>query len=204
MQPSFKDVSYGFGEVPTESHSEEALTSNIFRNSLVFDTKLIQASELPNIKFFFKTGADPETGSSIDLNFARVDFKEITGEAGKALFKLGVFNWLENKGLEEAKRKEASLKHQVLCDITAIVGVCKQENKATGEVQETTIKFGKSEIEDEPEDDQLHFGGMKMKKRSAAPMMMAKSRAAPMMTPTSQIWVSNNSTSYFLIKHQSV
>ena len=106
MQPSFKDVSYGFGE-PTP----ESLASDIFRNSLVFDTTLVQASELPNIKFFFKTGADPDTGSSIDLNFVKVDFKEITGEAGEALFKLGVFNWLETKGLEEAKKKEASLKH---------------------------------------------------------------------------------------------
>ena len=40
-----------------------------------------------------------------------------------------------------------SLKHQVLCEETAIVGVMKQENKTTGEVQESTIKFGKSQFE---------------------------------------------------------
>ena len=36
-----------------------------------------------------------------------------------------------------------SVKHQVICDVTAMVGVMKQENKATGEMQETIIKFGK-------------------------------------------------------------
>ena len=45
-----------------------------------------------------------------------------------------------------------SKKNQVLCDDTAIVGVCKQENKTTGEVVESTIKFGKSKVLIESED----------------------------------------------------
>ena len=36
-----------------------------------------------------------------------------------------------------------SIKYQVLCDETALVGVMKQTVKATGEVQETNIEFGK-------------------------------------------------------------
>ena len=37
----------------------------------------------------------------------------------------------------------------MLCDHTAIVGVMKQTNKATGELQESEIKFGKEALPDE-------------------------------------------------------
>ena len=53
-----------------------------------------------------------------------------------------------------------SLKYQVLCDQTAIIGVCKQENKTSGEVQESTIEFGKSAApEPEMDDDDMFEGG---------------------------------------------
>lgn len=70
-----------------------------------------------------------------------------------------VFNWLEYEGLrDEKQRVAASVKHQVLCDATAIVGVCKQENKTTGEVQESTIEFGKLMLEEEPDyDDEINM-----------------------------------------------
>ena len=48
-----------------------------------------------------------------------------------------------------ARQKELSLQYQVLCDHTAIVGVMKQTNKATGELQESEIKFGKEALPDE-------------------------------------------------------
>ena len=35
------------------------------------------------------------------------------------------------------------MKYQVLCDTTAIIGVMKQADKVTGELIESTIKFGK-------------------------------------------------------------
>ena len=41
----------------------------------------------------------------------------------------------------------ASIKYQVVCDDTAIIGVCKQENSATGEVLESTIKFKTQDME---------------------------------------------------------
>lgn len=40
-----------------------------------------------------------------------------------------------------------SLKYQVLCDQTAIVGVMKQENKSTGEVKQVDIKFGTESLQ---------------------------------------------------------
>ena len=64
---------------------------------------------------------------------------------------MGAFERLQDNNfttslLKEEKEK-MSIKYQVLCDETAIIGVMKQENKTTGEMQETTIKLGKSELE---------------------------------------------------------
>ena len=129
MEPSLKDASYGWNETPAKDDTED-----IFRNQLVYSTKLITASELADIKFFFKTGVDPETNQKIELNFSRADFTEVQGAAGQSLFKMAVYNELESKKQDDEKRIAKSLKYQVLCDKTAIIGVCKQENKATGEV----------------------------------------------------------------------
>ena len=73
----------------------------------------------------------------------------IEGPAGQALFKLAIFNMLEDKTSSTARDKKiaASLKYQVLCDDTAIIGVCSQENKATGEVEESNIKFKTQDME---------------------------------------------------------
>ena len=52
------------------------------------------------------------------------------------------------------RRKELSLEYQVLSEETGIVGVLKQENKATGELQSSTIEFKKEvvQVEEEPEE----------------------------------------------------
>ena len=91
MEPSLIDVSYGWNDQPSQDGTED-----IFRNQLVYSTKLMPASELDNIKFFFKTGVDPETSQKIDLNFARADFTEVQGVSGQSLFKMAVFNELES------------------------------------------------------------------------------------------------------------
>jgi hypothetical protein len=36
-----------------------------------------------------------------------------------------------------------SVKYQVLCDQTAFVGIVKQKDKATGQMQEFAVEFGK-------------------------------------------------------------
>ena len=38
-----------------------------------------------------------------------------------------------------------SLKHQVLCNKTAMIGILKQTEKATGELQETYIDFNREQ-----------------------------------------------------------
>lgn len=139
MEPSLKDVSFGWNDQPSQEDTED-----IFRNQLVYSTKLIPAAELANIKFFFKTGVDPDTNQKIELNFARADFTEVQGATGQSLFKMAVFNELESKKKTDEERIAMSLKYQVLSEDTAIIGVCKQENKSSGEVQESTIEFGKS------------------------------------------------------------
>ena len=77
------------------------------------------------------------------MEFTIADFKQVEGPVGEALFKKGVHDWLDgsNKSATKDDRVKTSVKYQVLCDDTAIIGVSKQENKATGEVQESTIKF---------------------------------------------------------------
>ena len=55
------------------------------------------------------------------------------------------------------KRKELSLEYQVLSEETAIVGVLKQENKATGELQSSTIEFKKEAVQVQEEEDEPSF-----------------------------------------------
>ena len=89
MQPSLKDVEYGWNGETSKDAAE------IFRNSLIYSTKLIMAKDLAAITFRFKTAEDPETRQKIELDFTQIDFKKIEGAAGEALFKMAVFNHLE-------------------------------------------------------------------------------------------------------------
>ena len=69
-----------------------------------------------------------------------------------------------------------SLKYQVLCESTAIIGVCKQENKTSGEIQESTIEFGKSAAP-EPEEEEENFGRIFLGGGGGARMMKSKAAA---------------------------
>ena len=106
-----------------------------------------------SVSYVFKTKEDPKTGDKIDLSFGPADFKRVEGDqAAQALIKLAAFQRLEKE--KDTQQVQTSLKYQVLCDQTAIVGVLKQTDKATGELQTSTIKFTKSTFEPEqPEDD---------------------------------------------------
>ena len=44
---------------------------------------------------------------------------------------------------DRGRQKQLSLKYQVLSEATAIVGVLKQPNKATGEMEQSTLSFFK-------------------------------------------------------------
>ena len=101
------------------------------------------------------------------------------------MLKMAAHNHIQKLENNE-KAKALSLKHQVLCDQTAINGVLKQQDKATGAMQESIIKFGKEAQNQFNEQKQsenrmmMFLGGalpkMRMKKKkmkkSEAPMMM--------------------------------
>ena len=74
-----------------------------------------------------------------------------------------------------------SLKYQVLCKETAIVGVQKQTDSATGEMKESTIKFGKSELGGFQEDYEGINHIMASQMMFSGPPISMCSRAAPMM-----------------------
>ena len=62
----------------------------LFRNTLVNQCKLIEADQLDQVEFYFKTQPDPQTGEQIDLTFTRADFVEIEGDAAESLIKTAV------------------------------------------------------------------------------------------------------------------
>ena len=76
---------------------------------------------------------------------------------------------------EKSEEKVAmSLKYQVLCKETAIVGVQKQTDSVTGELKESTIKFGRSELGGFEHDYDAYGGGIQTMSYCAAPMMMSR------------------------------
>ena len=84
----------------------------------------------------------------IDLTFTKVDFKRIEDEeAAQGLFKMAVFNVINNTGLSSKAKEILSVRHQVLCDQTAIIGVKQQENDTIEASQKFDIQFGMTEFE---------------------------------------------------------
>ena len=74
MEPSFCDTKYGFnGELSDDAE--------LFRNNLLVDTTIIDAAHLDKIKFTIKT-KEAESFEGLNLEFNRVDFSELEGEAG--------------------------------------------------------------------------------------------------------------------------
>ena len=85
---------------------------------------------------------EQQTQEALDLNFTKEDFTQVEGPAAEALLKMVAFHEIE-RTKDKALQKMLSLKYQVVCDETAIVGVMKQANKATGEPEESVVKFGR-------------------------------------------------------------
>ena len=86
-----------------------------------------------------------------------VDFTKVENDqAAEALIKMAAWRMIEKEKTSE-RRKELSLEYQVLSEETAIVGVLKQENKATGELQSSTIEFKKEAVQVQEEEDEPSF-----------------------------------------------
>ena len=84
MDQSLCDTKYGF------NNNIKAM-NELFRNQLVADTIIIQASELSNLKFQFKT-LEANSQEALDLEFNQADFTQVDGEAAEALFKMAAHN----------------------------------------------------------------------------------------------------------------
>ena len=74
MEPSLCDTKYGFNDQLSDD-------SELFRNSLLVDTAIINAADLDDLKFTFKT-KEAESREGLNLEFNRVDFSAVEGEAG--------------------------------------------------------------------------------------------------------------------------
>lgn len=140
MEPSLCDTRYGFNDQIIDA-------KELYRNTHIYATKLVNEAEFDRLRFTFKTKSD-DTREAINHEFTRGDFQEVDGDAGEALVKMAVSHQIDSGALSAQQQKELSLKHQVLCDHTAIVGVLKQTDKASGELQESVIKFKKEERPD--------------------------------------------------------
>ena len=68
MEPSLFDTSYGFGPELMSAPEE------IYRNTLIFATKLMSREEFSALEFFFKTKSE-DTREALDLHFTRADFQ---------------------------------------------------------------------------------------------------------------------------------
>ena len=87
MEPSLCDTKYGF-------NGELSEDTELFRNNLLADATIIDAALLDEIKFTFNT-KEAESREALNLEFNRVDFTEVQGEAGEALFKMAAHRKIE-------------------------------------------------------------------------------------------------------------
>ena len=113
------------------------------------ETLIIDANELDNVIYQFRTKKDlikPDE-ERIDMTFRKDDFVQLEGEPGETIYKMAVFHMIQNEATKE-DQKALSIEHQILCDETAIVGVLKQTDKATGEIAMSRIEFKKVQLND--------------------------------------------------------
>jgi hypothetical protein len=112
----------------------------VFRNKLMTEVDIISKEEFASFKVAFQSDKDPVTGAPVNLEFKSEHFEKVPVDFG--LFKLA-----GNKNIEKVSGQakiDASIKYQVLCDQTAFVGVVKQKDKASGEMKEFAVEFGKT------------------------------------------------------------
>ena len=72
---------------------------------------------------------------------------QVAGEAAQGLFKYAALGKI-NDTQSAADRSALSVAYQTLCDDTALVGVIKQQDKATGELKEMTVNFDRKEVQE--------------------------------------------------------
>lgn len=88
--------------------------------------------------------------------------------------------------MSQEDRITTSLKYQVICDDTALVGVIKQTDKATGELKEVNVKFERNTSSQQAASQQNSMQSMsnKEKNRKKAKKMSATRGLAKVMAPS--------------------
>ena len=95
--------------------------------------------------FSFTSEEDPVTKQAINFTFASEEFREVEDFAlAQALFKSAA-NSEMRKVKGSSKEKNMSIKYQVLSGQTAMIGVIKQKDKATGDMKTFEQKLQKVE-----------------------------------------------------------
>ena len=89
------------------------------------------------MKFEFSSQLDPVTKEPIDLKFDKNDFRKVEDKSfAQALFKSAANSMIKAfKDKPEGVRKALSIKYQVLSDETAMIGIIKQKDKASGDLK---------------------------------------------------------------------
>lgn len=79
----------------------------------------------------------------IELDFTQSDFIEVQGLYANNLYKIAANDAIQKiqASGDTQQAKNLSLKYQLLCDETAIIGIMKQKDKLTGELQQSTYEF---------------------------------------------------------------
>ena len=120
--PALLDCTLQWNEGPVKQLGQ------VYKAQSVRSYKIMSAQEFEQISVKFKCAKNPITGQPIDLEFNASAFTE----TDLPLFQLAANEHMKDANSQEVKR--LSLKYQVLSKETAMVGVIKQNQKATGEL----------------------------------------------------------------------
>ena len=144
MQPCLKEVTTKFNFpidpiIKSSNYLKEA--TSIYRNQLytqfyIIDSKLFEEAKNKDIQYYISY-IDPLKNKKTTINFTKNDIKDI--KDGSTLPKIAAHYQI--KTIEEHNKKSAteiSIKYQVLCKSTAIVGVIKQADKSALEIKSVT------------------------------------------------------------------
>ena len=104
MEVSLRDTSYGF------NGDQTALDIEVYRNTLIYDTRLLTIAEFEALNFHFKA-TEEKSKETLDLTFKKDDFREVTGQAAQMLFKKAVYGEIESDRTDETQKKAMSIEH---------------------------------------------------------------------------------------------
>ena len=107
----------------------------MFRNETLYRSRIMSKEEFAKMTFEFSSEEDPVTKQAINFKFSSDEFRQVEDEAmAKAIFKSAA-NSEMSKVKASTKEKDMSIKYQVLSSQTAMIGVIKQKDKATGDMK---------------------------------------------------------------------